>query len=412
MKLLHTSDWHLGKIFYGYKFDEVFPKFIEWLKKIIDEENIEVLLIAGDIFQRTQPSNSTLKLYYESLTGLYKHGLKKIIIIGGNHDNPSTLSAPEAILKLISVEVIGKIDFMQDKQLIDSNKHLIAYPEKNPEVIFAAVPYPRERELKMHIQENDYESRKKALQEKIAQIYIQLLEKAQIYEGLPLIALGHFFIKKNYSTSTEYDYEDEAYVGSLTDVPADILPKEYDYWAMGHIHKPFKIIPNKIHYSGSPLPYGFPETTYKKKVFIIDTNYKPLKIKEITIPDFIEMKIFSGSFEEITAELDNFYPHSQNKTLIYLSVNEKKNIPFLEKNIEQTLEKVKKRWNEQIEILGYKYSIEELDIAIYRDTEQMKQATPKDIFKRLLEHYNMESEPYMSMFEEIYREVQQENIND
>ena len=118
LKLLHTSDWHLGRSLYEHKRYEEFEKFLDWLAEFIQEQRIDVLLVAGDIFDTTIPGNRAQELYYQFLTKVSLTCCRHMVITGGNHDSPSFLNAPKDLLRYFNVHVIGAItDSLEDEVL-------------------------------------------------------------------------------------------------------------------------------------------------------------------------------------------------------------------------------------------------------------------------------------------------------
>ncbi|MCP3901032.1 MAG: exonuclease subunit SbcD, partial [Desulfobacteraceae bacterium] len=143
MRILHTSDWHIGRNLYGQKRYEEFEGFLTWLSDKINNENIDALLVAGDIFDNTTPSNKAQELYYKFLNRVAASKCRHIIIIGGNHDSPSFLNAPKELLSFLNVHVIGAA-------LKDLSREVLVLKDDNEkaELIVLAVPYLRDRDIR------------------------------------------------------------------------------------------------------------------------------------------------------------------------------------------------------------------------------------------------------------------------
>ena len=119
MKVLHTSDWHLGRSLYGKKRYEEFSQFLDWVEQTVEREKVEVLLVAGDVFDTATPGNKAQNLYYQFLFRLSKSCCSHVVIIGGNHDSPSFLNAPKSLLSVLNVHVVGaKTDDIEDEVLV------------------------------------------------------------------------------------------------------------------------------------------------------------------------------------------------------------------------------------------------------------------------------------------------------
>jgi len=265
MKILHTSDWHIGHNFFNIERNDEFLEFFKWIKQIIIKENIDILLISGDIFDVYYPSSDALKLYYDFLVSV-KNILKKVIIVGGNHDSVKTLNAPKEILKYLDVIVVsgGENDFCEVIEFDDFN--------------IVAVPYLREGILKKHNLNDIYASK--------------------LVPNKKNIAMGHFGID-----GVEYA-NSEREIGGLGVISKDIFDG-YDYVALGHIHKPQNF--GNIVYSGSVLALNFKET-YEKKIVILDTD--TFEYKWVTIPKFREFVRLKGSLEEVLKSLETIKPQS------------------------------------------------------------------------------------------------------
>src|SRR5690554_5146472 len=135
MKLLHTSDWHLGRTLYGRKRYDEFAAFLDWLAAAIVEHEVDVLLVAGDIFDTCTPSNRAQALYYDFLYRVAASPCRHVVVVAGNHDSPTFLNAPRALLKALHVHVIGSAcDDLADEVLV---LHDLA---GEPELIVCAVP--------------------------------------------------------------------------------------------------------------------------------------------------------------------------------------------------------------------------------------------------------------------------------
>ena len=294
MRILHTADWHLGKRLYQYERTEEHQLFLNWLLQCLQEQRIDVLIVAGDIFDTGSPANEALKLYYNFLVQLRSTGCRQAIIIGGNHDSISTLQAPRQLLKAMQIEVVGGVPDNAVEQIIElKNTHQAV------EAVVAAVPFLRDRDVRLSVAGEDATARESRLRQGIIDHYQRLMPLLQSYktQGLPIIATGHLFAAGAQSS----DSEKEIHVGSLGHVPAPLFPAELDYIALGHIHKPQIVggIPH-IRYSGSPIPLSFSEAQDAKQVLVIETSPgQPLQITPVPIPSFRPLLRLSGSPQQV-----------------------------------------------------------------------------------------------------------------
>ncbi|WJJ93966.1 exonuclease SbcCD subunit D C-terminal domain-containing protein [Neopusillimonas aromaticivorans] len=267
MKILHTSDWHLGRMLYGRKRHEAFEAFLAWMLDTLQRENIDVLLVAGDIFDTTTPGNRAQAMYYRFLSQVVSSPCRHVVIVAGNHDSPSFLNAPASLLKALDVHVVGQAQNPADEILV------LRDVTSQPELIVCAVPYLRDRDIRQVEPGESPDDKERKLLEGIRQHYEVVAQHAvavreQLGVPVPIVATGHLFTAGG--QTIDGDGVRELYVGSLAHVTASIFPSCFDYVALGHLHVPQKVGGNElIRYSGSPLPMGFGEARQQKSVCLI-----------------------------------------------------------------------------------------------------------------------------------------------
>jgi exonuclease SbcD len=174
MKILHTSDWHIGRSLYGTRRYEEFTKYLNWLNETIEKENISILLIAGDIFDTSAPGSRAQELYYKFLCKLTTSKCRHIIITAGNHDSPSFLEAPKELLKVINVRVSAAItDNISDEVLT------LKDTAGNPEIIVCAVPYLRDKDIRTAESGESISDKNKKINEGIKNHYNKVFKYAE-----------------------------------------------------------------------------------------------------------------------------------------------------------------------------------------------------------------------------------------
>ena len=307
MKILHTSDWHLGQALYGRKRNEEFRLFLDWLAQTMRDEAVDVLLVSGDIFDSGLPSNQAQAQYYRFLCEAAKGTCRHIILTAGNHDSPSFLDAPQAILQALDVHVIGHALAPEEEVLLlnDANGR--------PELIVCAVPFLRDRDLyRLNIGDGTNE-RDILLAQGMREHYRLCAEKAEALRSghtlnfsdstpLPVIAMGHLFAAGG--TVGVDDGVRDLRIGSLGQISADIFPSSFDYVALGHLHGPQKVNKeDRIRYSGSPLPMGFGEAKQQKSVCLVEFDGRTPSVRLLPVPLFQKMEKVSGDLAAIEARL-------------------------------------------------------------------------------------------------------------
>jgi len=301
MRILHTSDWHLGHLLYQQKRDDEQRMFLEWLLEVIRSEGIDLLLVAGDIFDTGFPSNYALEMYYSFLARCGSVGCRQIVIVGGNHDSPATLRAPGEILKALRVTVIGAIDPERPEEGLVTAKDADGIPQ----AIICAVPYLRDRDVYMPKPAEPADQRACGIVDGTAGWYRRMTDLAIAHRRqlgvpeLPIIATGHLFAQGGLKSGSER----EIYVGDLGTFPAEKFPVEVAYIALGHLHRPQRVRGlDTVRYSGSPLPYSFDEAGHAKQILMFDTS-TPLEIRTVPVPVFRNLVRISGDIAQIGVAL-------------------------------------------------------------------------------------------------------------
>lgn len=314
LRVLHTSDWHLGKRLHQQQRYEEFGKFLDWLVDVISTQAVDVLIVAGDVFDTMTPSNKAQELYYRFLGQVAKSSCRHVIITAGNHDSPTFLDAPKSILNTLNIHVIGVASSQIDDEL------LILSDDGTPEAIVLAVPYLRDKDVRDSGVFDDIKNKEYDTISGIAKHYEHLAEHAKQHQAhilathhkkIPIIAIGHLFIAGSHTSSPD-DGMRELYVGTLGQVSASIFDEAIDYVALGHIHAPQKVAGcEHIRYCGSPIAMGFGEMGKTKQVLIVDfTNELPPQIHALPIPTFQRLARIVGDWDDITGELDRLCDES------------------------------------------------------------------------------------------------------
>lgn len=294
MKILHTSDWHLGKRLEGSKRIEEQKKFVDTLEKIVNEENPQLILIAGDIFDTPAPSSEAEKLFFDAMKKISNFGKRAIVIIPGNHDSAERLVASKNLAKEFGIIIyekpfeekeLGKYGEFEIERATQGGALLNIGGER---VYIYSLPYMSEAILNDEYR-NLFEESDEDLPytEKIGRV---LKYGVSQLENIPKVVMAHLFIMGSIGDGDERGVE----LGGSKGVDLNDLP-DVDYIALGHIHKPVKYSKKRACYSGSPIEYRVTENRYKKKVIIAELkgklqtdireieleNYKPIKRYEV-----------------------------------------------------------------------------------------------------------------------------------
>ncbi len=302
MRLIHTSDWHLGHALYGHKRHGEFEAFLGWLVETVRRERAGVLLVTGDVFDNGTPGTRAQELYYRFLLDVSGAGCRHVVIVGGNHDSPSFLNAPRELLRRLDVHVVGQAtEDPADEVLV------LEDPAGVPELIVCAVPYLRDRDLRLAEAGESTQDKEEKLREGIAAHYAQVCgiarsRNAALGGDLPLVVTGHLFTSGG-QVSGEDGVRD-LYIGGALQVGAEVFPAEAGYVALGHLHMP-QIVGGRgnIRYSGAPLPMGFSEAGRKKGVVRVAFERGAVEVEVVEVPVFQELVRVTGDLGEILARL-------------------------------------------------------------------------------------------------------------
>lgn len=428
IRVLHTADWHLGRMLYGRKRSEEFERFLTWLLDILDREKIDVLLIAGDIFDTGTPSNQMQELYFNFLGKVRATGCRHVVVVSGNHDSPTFLDAPRQMFKHLDVHVIGTADASGKSEVIG-----LRNPEGDLELIVGAVPYLRDRDVRISEAGESIADKDKKMVEGIRQHYAQVAELAQEMRqeanaNVPVLGMGHLFVAGG--KTVEGDGVRELYVGTLGHVGTDIFPEIFDYVALGHLHVP-QIVHGveRIRYSGSPIPMGFGEVGQKKSVVLLHVfssadvaetkgtvtqNPEPIdggsiqnpatgtKIdwRLLPIPLFQRLEIVRGSLDDILAKLEALRAEDE---MIWLEVTHdgKQQVPDLRKQLETCVE------GSKLELLRIRDLVSSSGVlTAFQEMESLDSLTREEVFQRCLDA-NEVTEEEQKELHQAYKEILQ-----
>lgn len=302
MKILHTSDWHIGRALYGRKRYEEFERFLDWLIGCIESEGVEALLVAGDVFDNGTPSNRALELYYRFLCRCSGAGCRHVVVTAGNHDSPSLLNAPREVLRFLNVHVVGCMAEAAEDELV-----VLHDADGKPELIVCAVPYLRDRDIRRAEAGETFEDKGRKLVEGIRDHYRQVGENAvarrdELGGKIPIIATGHLFTAGG--QTVDGDGVRELYVGTLGHVGSDTFPDCIDYLALGHLHTAQKVGGlDSRRYSGSPVSMSFGEAGQRKIVVAVDIGSGDVLVEEIPVPCFQPMVSVRGDWNRIAERI-------------------------------------------------------------------------------------------------------------
>jgi exonuclease SbcD len=324
MRILHTSDWHLGKNLEGVKntrLDEQ-EKFIEELIEIINEKDIQLVIIAGDIYDNGNPPARAERIFYDALKRISNGGKRAILVIAGNHDNPerlvaaSPLAYEHGVIMLGTPKSVASVGDYGAFKAIEAGEGYVELEIKDERVVVITLPYPSEKRLsEVFIEDTEDLDRKKSYSDKIGEIFEGLSEKYR--EDTINIAVSHLFVVGGEASDSERQIE----LGGSLAVEAHRLPKKAQYIGLGHLHRPQRVRGTdlKAYYSGSPIQYSKSEVGYSKCVYVIDViPQQEAKVEEVYLKNYKPIEVWKcrGAEEAINRCKEN----SDRDVWVYLEI--------------------------------------------------------------------------------------------
>lgn len=318
MRIIHTSDWHLGQYFYGKSRANEHQQFLNWLLVQVKNHGINAIIVAGDIFDTATPPSYARQMYFNFISELQAFDCQ-LVILAGNHDSVSMLAESKELLSALSTNVVANVTDIT----IDSNLAEQVFTLKNaegvPQAVICAIPFIRPRDVMKSQAGQSATDKSKQLQQAIVQHYQCLFEQAkQLVKNsgcqLPIIATGHLTALGVTSSDSVRDI----YIGTLEAFPSNAFP-DADYIALGHIHRAQKVGKTEhIRYSGSPIALSFDEAKQQKRVLLVDFNKEKLsKITDLIVPCFQPLAMLKTTLDNLHQDIETLIPvllTEENKT--------------------------------------------------------------------------------------------------
>lgn len=336
MRILHTSDWHLGQSFMNHSREREHTALMDWLLQQVEDQQVDAVLIAGDIFDTTTPPSYARTLYYRLIAELHRLNVA-LLVLGGNHDSVSVLGESQPLLHHLNATVIAATH-------ADAAQHVVTLPTRGGHAgcIVCALPFIRARDVQRSSAGQSAQDKQRDLQAAIQDIYAQVFAAAQALQAshasahgvrLPIIATGHLTTVGASSNESVR----EIYVGTLEAFPTNAFPAA-DYVALGHIHKPQKVGGlEHIRYSGSPIALGFDEARQTKEVLLVELNENGLQsVTALSTPVCQVLAAVSGSLANLPAAFQQLAVQSsaEHPVWVEVTVQEDDYLPDLAPRIE------------------------------------------------------------------------------
>lgn len=407
MKIIHTSDWHIGQNLHQFSRDEEHEYFFDKLKDIVLEEKPDALVVSGDVFHSATPTVVSQRLYYHALVELSRlYDDLQIIVVAGNHDSPSRLEAPRELWAAFNVTVVGNLDFYRndDENELPYDASKIQIPiKRNGEIVgwVLAVPFINAGNYPSLKDDDSYSNRVFSFYNNLKN---NLKCNLQFNENHSVVATGHFML-----TDAVIKNKDKI-VGGIESVDSSEISSlsEIDYWALGHVHHPQNIGDNeRMRYSGSPFPMTFNED-YQHSVTVVDIENHNVDVKIRAIEPLIPILDFpfkpksnddAMTLDEVVDKLDNVLDKEQ-----YIRLHVKSEMSISDVQNARILELFKDKKAKYCGIQLYVPKVEDADKdSVIRTLDDFKSISPYDlgcsVFRK---KYDMEMPDDMkALFKEV-----------
>ena len=301
-RIAHSADWHLGKQLNDRARDDEHELFLRWLLQLVEDHAVDAILVAGDLFDTANPSNSALQRYYDFIAALAQQQRCAVALIAGNHDSAAQLEAPRQALRALNVHVCGYLESEPSARIL-----LLPNPE-DPKLAIAMVPFLRERELRLGSPGESQTEIRTQLVSGLERIYSQTAAAAlKLDSGCPTIATGHLTV----IGATPSDSERDIHIGGLGAVTPQIFADLFDYVALGHLHRPQSFgRAGHVRYAGSPIALSFSEARDDKQIQLLDVTDRGIECLSVAVPRFRALHQLRTTARELKTAIERFDPGS------------------------------------------------------------------------------------------------------
>ncbi len=379
VRILHTGDWHLGKNLEGQSRMDEQEEFLKDFVNIVEENNIDLVIIAGDVYDTSNPPARAEKMFYDTLKRLSRNGERLTLVISGNHDNPERLVAAgplamdHGIIMVGTPKTVVQSGVYGKHRLIESGEGFIEIEVNGERSVILTVPYPSEKRLN-EILYSGMESEEEKLMsysDRIHELFHSL--ESQYREDTINLVVSHLFAMGSEESGSERSIQ----LGGSYIVNGSCFPKSAQYIALGHVHKP-QIVPGtnkRARYSGSPLHYNKKEISFKNKCFIVD-----VKPGEDSVIEEVEIKVYKpievwkcNGVEEAILKCEE---NMDRDCWVYLEISTDRYIN------EDEIKKMKTLKRDILEIMPKIIGVEEDDESATSLSEKSFKEIFKDFYKR------------------------------
>ena len=401
MKIIHTADWHLGQNFYERDRLEEQSKFLDFLLTQIEERKIDLLIIAGDIFDTANPPRAAEQLYYDFITRLYALKHCEAVIIGGNHDSAPHLDAPRTVLSNLNIHVVGALPE-------DPADAILRFKRNDIYLCVAAIPFLRDRDVRRAIEGESFDAMEARTKAGVLETYRNAAQISTT-DSPPheiLIGTGHLTAVGGHLSTSERSI----HIGNLGSISADQFPDDFDYVALGHLHHPQAVGGNeRIRYSGRPIPLSFSESSQKEMRLLTIADDHSLTHEPIPIPLARRLLRIEGSADTVLIALNELsITDDELSPWIEVTLTEGDISPLINDQIRQAAAER----NAVVLKVGRKLKDAQMGAISSDSPKAISEWQPLAVFEKRIEDYNGDTSPDVlkQCFNEALNAVLEEDI--
>jgi exonuclease SbcD len=342
MKILHTADWHLGKRLNEFSRIEEQREVLEEICQIAEQQDVDAVLIAGDLYDTFNPTNEAIELFYKMLHRLAAGGRRAVIGIAGNHDSPDRIDAPDPLARACGIILVGRPKALVKECKMESGLEVLhsepgfvelRLPGHDYPLRLLLTPYASEATMRQHLGE---ENKEEELRQTLQKHWQELANRHCDDKGVNML-MAHLYVMEKGGPEPEEDSEGEKpilHMGGAQAIYTENIPQQMQYVALGHLHR-YQYISKKpcpVVYSSSPLAYSFSEAHQPKFVMLLEAEPgKPVQVTPLRLEKgrTLVRKEFSGmeaalqwlhenpnTFIELTLESDTYIDAPSKKALL------------------------------------------------------------------------------------------------
>lgn len=323
MRILHTSDWHLGKNLEGYSRMDEQEAFLNDFINIVENNNVDLIVIAGDVYDSPNPPARAEKMFYDTLKKLSSRGERLTLIIAGNHDNPERLVAAGPLARDHGIIMVGTPKTVVaggvygNHKVISSGEGFVEVEIRGEKAVILTLPYPSEKRLNevLYGAMDEEEERLKSYGDRMKMLFDNLSEKFR--DDTINIVVSHLFAMGSEEAGSERSIQ----LGGSFIVDGSCFPKTAQYIALGHIHKPQIVqgTDKRARYAGSPIHYNKKEISFDKKCYIVDLKpNEECSIQEVQFEVYKPIEIWKCA--SIEAAIEQCETNKDRDCWVYLEV--------------------------------------------------------------------------------------------